>query len=290
MGAPRRVLKGKALATVPFSFEVYPPRSSDAAPALFEAIDKLSSLGPRFISVTFGAGGSDTKNSIEVLDYILKKDVRALAHLTCAGTTRSSIEKLISEFEAAGVSDFLALRGDLPAGQEQLPEEALSTAADLVSILKKRSGSIGEIAVAAFPNGHPESGIERSDIDALLAKQAAGADYAITQLFFYANDYFDFVSLARARGVNIPILPGIMPITSAKRLERVLELTGERNPIELSDALSTAQNNSERIEIGIDWAAKLVSELISGGAPGVHLYAFNEHERVTEVLRRAELV
>lgn len=276
------------MAKVPFSFEVYPPRSPEAAPALFEAIDKLSALGPRFISVTFGAGGSDTKNSIEVLGYILKKKVGALAHLTCAGTNRSSIESLIDEFQSAGVRDFLALRGDLPPGEVELPVDSLNTAAELVAILRTRSTG-GEVAVAAFPNGHPESGPERADIDALLAKERAGADYAITQLFFYASDFFNFVELARSRGVSIPILPGIMPLTSASRLERVLELTGEARPVELATQLAVS-DSKQRVEAGIAWAAKLVDELVSGGAPGIHLYAFNEHERVTEVLRRANLI
>jgi methylenetetrahydrofolate reductase (NADPH) len=276
------------LAKVPFSFEVYPPRSPEAAPALFDAIDKLSALGPRFISVTFGAGGSDTKNSIEVLGYILQKQIGALAHLTCAGTSRSSIETLIEEFQAAGVRDFLALRGDLPAGEVDLPTDSLNTAAELVSILRSRSNE-GQVAVAAFPNGHPESGSERADIDALLAKQRAGADYAITQLFFYASDYFNFLELARSRGVTIPILPGIMPLTSASRLERVLELTGEARPAELAERLA-ASDSKQRVEAGISWAAELVDELVAGGAPGIHLYAFNEHERVTEVLRRANLI
>lgn len=278
------------MATVPFSFEVYPPRSVEAAPALFEAIDRLSELGPRFISVTFGAGGSDTKNSIEVLSYILEKDVSALAHLTCAGTSRSTIQKLISEFEAAGVKDFLALRGDLPAGVSELPADALATAADLVELLKSRETAEGHIAVAAFPNGHPESGEDRSDISALLAKQEAGADFAITQLFFYASDYFDFVKLARDRGVTIPILPGIMPLTSLKRLERVLELTQERKPDDFAAALTEAEGGDARIEVGINWAANLARELVAGGAPGIHLYAFNEYERVTEVLKRANLI
>ncbi len=276
------------MAKVPFSFEVYPPRSPEAAPALFDAIDKLSALGPRFISVTFGAGGSDTKNSIEVLGYILEKQIGALAHLTCAGTSRSSIESLIDEFQAAGVRDFLALRGDLPAGEVDLPTDSLNTAAELVSILRSRSNE-GQVAVAAFPNGHPESGSERADIDALLAKQRAGADYAITQLFFYASDYFNFLELARSRGVTIPILPGIMPLTSASRLERVLELTGEARPAELAERLA-ASDSKQRVEAGIAWAAELVDELVAGGAPGIHLYAFNEHERVTEVLRRANLI
>jgi methylenetetrahydrofolate reductase (NADPH) len=278
------------LAKVPISFEVYPPRSVESAPALYEAIDRLSELNPNFISVTFGAGGSETKNSLEVLDYIKAAGVNPLAHLTCAGTTSETASALVQEFLDAGITDFLALRGDLPEGQHDLPQGSLSTAAELVQLISQIRTEPGKTAVAAFPNGHPESGANRSDVAALLAKQAAGADYAITQLFFYAKDYLDFVSLARSAGVTIPIVPGIMPIISPKRLERVIDLTGERNPSDFAQLLQSAEDTAARVEVGINWAANLVSELVEADAPGIHLYAFNEFERVTEVLRRAELV
>jgi methylenetetrahydrofolate reductase (NADPH) len=278
------------LAKVPISFEVYPPRSVDSAPALYEAIDRLSELNPNFISVTFGAGGSETKNSLEVLDYIKAAGINPLAHLTCAGTTSETAIALVQEFLDAGITDFLALRGDLPDGQHDLPQGSLSTAAELVQLISQIRTEPGKTAVAAFPNGHPESGANRSDVAALLAKQAAGADYAITQLFFYSRDYLDFVSLARSAGVTIPIVPGIMPIISPKRLERVIDLTGERNPSDFAQLLQSAEDTAARVEVGINWAANLVSELVEADAPGIHLYAFNEFERVTEVLRRAELV
>jgi len=278
------------LAKVPISFEVYPPRSVESAPALYEAIDRLAELEPNFISVTFGAGGSETKNSLEVLGYIKEAGVNPLAHLTCAGTTSETASALVQEFLDAGITDFLALRGDLPQGQHDLPEDSLSTAAELVQLISRVRTQPGKTAVAAFPNGHPESGANRSDVAALLAKQAAGADYAITQLFFYAKDYLDFVALAESSGVTIPIVPGIMPIISPKRLERVIELTGERNPTDFAELLQSADDAARRVEVGINWAANLVGELVEAGAPGIHLYAFNEFERVTEVLRRAELV
>jgi len=274
---------------IPISFEVYPPRDQLGAQSLYEAIDKLGELNPRFISVTFGAGGSDTSGSIDVLSYIAQHtSAMALAHLTCVGTTENEISRIISEFTSAGIRDFLALRGDLPGGQPEIPEGSLKQADQLVTEIRKHS--VGQIAVAAFPNGHPESGSDRQDLVALKAKQDAGADFAITQLFFFAQDYVDFVKLARDAGITIPILPGIMPIISAKRLSRVLELTGEREPVELAKQLSSADDVHARTEVGITWAANLVRELVEIGAPGIHLYAFNEHKNVTEVLRRAGLI
>ena len=274
----------------PISFEVYPPREPESAPALYEAIDQLSELSPDFISVTFGAGGSDTQGSIEVLSYI-KNETQAvpLAHLTCVGTTERESRSTIQQFLDAGIQDFLALRGDLPQGQNHLPADSLRSASELVQVIRGLEAS-KKIAVAAFPNGHPESGAERSDLLALKAKQDAGADFAITQLFFYADDYFDFVELARANGITIPIIPGIMPIISDKRLHRVLELTGEREPVELSRSLANAADAVERREVGIAWAADLVKQLASHDLPGIHLYAFNEYKNVSEVLRRAGLI
>ncbi|MFM1950943.1 MAG: hypothetical protein RL418_630 [Actinomycetota bacterium] len=276
--------------TVPISFEVYPPRNLEAAPVLFTAIDQLGKLDPRFISVTFGAGGTDTSGSIEVLSYI-KNNTTAmpLAHLTCVGTTTSEIQGLLQQFQAAGIRDFLALRGDLPDGMREIPLGSLQSADQLVTAIRDFQLG-GQVAVAAFPNGHPESGADRKDITALKAKQDAGADFAITQLFFYARDYLDFVELAQASGVTIPIVPGIMPITSPKRLARVLELTLEREPVELAQALAEASDLAARAETGIDWAANLVRELVVSGAPGIHLYAFNEYKNVTEVLRRAGVI
>ena len=273
---------------VKISFEVYPPRRPEAKGELSEAIFRLSDLGADFISVTFGAGGSETKNSLEVLQLIHDQTpATALAHLTCVGTTREQASAIVEQFRGHGIQDFLALRGDLPQSG-QLPEGALERADQLVALIAE-SREEGRIAVAAFPNGHPESRDSRGDIDALLAKQQAGADFAITQLFFYAADYFDFLELARMRGVRIPIIPGIMPIISSKRLSRVLQLTGEQNPVELAAGLDTVDLTTAR-EIGIDFAATLARDLIDGGAQALHLYAFNEHRNVTEVLRRASIV
>ena len=276
------------MSKVQISFEVYPPRKPEAMGELQEAILKLSSIGAEFISVTFGAGGSETKNSLEVLKFIKENSGSTpLAHLTCVGTTSEQAAAIVEEFRQEGINDFLALRGDLPQSG-QLPQGALERADQLVTLIAQ-SRTSGKIAVAAFPNGHPESHDSRRDIDALLAKQEAGADFAITQLFFYARDYFNFMDLARSRGVRIPVIPGIMPITSSKRLTRVLELTEEKEPSELARALASTDLATSK-EAGIDWAANLVSELVAGGVEAVHLYAFNEYRNVTEVLRRAKLV
>lgn len=299
-------------ATVPFSFELYPPRSPEARERLHDTILALAAAGPRFISVTFGAGGSGGGDSLEVLRFIrTHTSVDPLAHLTCVGNTYAGAAALVREFLDAGITSFLALRGDPPADQ---PAGAsflgdLESSAQLAQLIGRvqaerapyaEAGIPGipgaarvaerprvQIAVAAFPNGHPRSRHAAEHIDALLAKQAAGATFALTQLFFHADDYLGFIERARAAGVVIPIVPGIMPITSPTRLRRVLELTGEELPAELSIALEVEPTAAGQHAIGVAHAARLAREVVAGGAPGVHLYAFNNHDTVLAVLAEA---
>ena len=300
---------------VPVSFEVYPPRSEAGFAALHETIRHLAAVDPRFISVTYGAGGSTGGRSLELLTHILREThVEPLAHLTCVGSTYAGANALIREFLDAGITSFLAHRGDPPAGASE--DDAflgdLESAAQLVQLIDRVQaerapyteapfpgvpGAVRveqrpkvDIAVAAFPNGHPRSRHATQDIDALLAKQAAGATLAITQLFFHADDYLGFVDRARAAGVTIPILPGIMPVTSPVRLRRVLELTGEPLPVDLSVALEVEPTPEGQRDVGIAHAAELSRRVLDGGAPGIHLYAFNSHDTVLAVLRDAGIV
>jgi len=300
---------------VPFSFEVYPPRSEASTVALYDTIRHLADAGPRFISVTYGAGGSTGGRSLDLVRHILDEtSTLPLAHLTCVGNTYEGARKLIREFLDAGITSFLALRGDPPSGLA--PDEAhlgdLESSAQLVQLIERVQAERApyteaaipgvpgaarvepratvDIAVAAFPNGHPRSRYPGEHIDALLAKQAAGATLAITQLFFHADDYLSFVQRAREAGVRIPILPGIMPITSPARLRRVLELSGEEIPSELAIALDVEPTAHGQRALGVQYAAALAREVLDGGAPGIHLYAFNNHETVLAVLRDAGIL
>lgn len=298
---------------VPFSFELYPPRTASSEEALHETVRRLAAAGPDFLSVTYGAGGSTGGRSLEVLRFIRENtDVEPLAHLTCVGNTYAGAASLIREFLDAGILSFLALRGDPPEGQTEPFLGDLESAAQLVQLIDRAQAERApyeespvpgfpgtarvaprrkaNIAVAAFPKGHPRATHRTQDVEALLAKQAAGATFAITQLFFHSDDYLAFVQRARAAGVTIPILPGIMPITSPNRLARVLALTGEDLPSELSIALEVEPTTEGRREIGIEWAARLAREVVDGGAPGIHLYAFNQHETVLTVLEEAGIV
>ncbi|MEV8252031.1 methylenetetrahydrofolate reductase [Microbacterium sp. NPDC076768] len=295
---------------VPFSFELYPPRSASSEAALHDTVRHLAATGPDFLSVTYGAGGSSGGRSLDVLRFIREHTgVEPLAHLTCVGNTYAGAATLIREFLDAGILSFLALRGDPPAGESEAFLGDLESSAQLVQLIGRvqaerapyeetpvpglpgaarvTPGKKVNIAVAAFPKGHPRATHRTQDVEALLAKQAAGATFAITQLFFHPDDYLAFVERARIAGVTIPIVPGIMPITSPARLTRVLELTGEDLPSELAIALDVEPTSEGRREIGIAWAARLTRDVVEGGAPGVHLYAFNQHETVLRVLAEA---
>jgi methylenetetrahydrofolate reductase (NADPH) len=301
---------------VPFSFELFPPRDEAAAHTLWNTIQQLAAVGPDFISVTYGANGSSRQSSLEVLRYILEQtDVHPLAHLTCVGSSHYEANRLVREFLDAGITSFLALRGDPPSGAVEGDHFLgdLGSASELVQLIHRvqteraqyatltshSARGIGAIpssrqkvrvAVAAFPNGHPRSNRSNQDIDTLLAKEVSGATMAITQLFFHAEDYLRFVSGARDAGVTIPILPGLMPATTPSRLERILDLTGERRPEELSRALHGTDSIDEQRAVGVEHAVGLAREVLDGGAPGLHLYTFNQHRAALAVLDGVGLI
>lgn len=294
----------------PFSFELFPPRTDASTESLHETIHRLAEAGPDFISVTYGANGASRKSSLGVLRYILENTpVHPLAHLTCVGSSHLEANRLVREFLDAGITSFLALRGDPPSGAVegdrflgdlgsaselvQLIHRVQTERAQYATLTPRTANGTGQIpssrrkvrvAVAAFPNGHPRSSRSDQDIDTLLAKQVSGATMAITQLFFHAEDYLGFVERARAAGVVIPILPGLMPATTASRLERILDLTGERRPEELSRRLHGASSVGEQFDIGVGHATAVATQVLAAGAPGVHLYTFNQHRAALSVL------
>jgi methylenetetrahydrofolate reductase (NADPH) len=298
----------------PVSFELFPPRTDAAALALGRTIDRLAEARPAFISVTFGAGGSSRDRSLTVLRYMLENtDVEPMAHLTCVGSSHAEANRLVREFLDAGITSFLALRGDPPVGAD--PDAGigdLDSAAELVQLIhrvqeeREPFAQVGipglagvteirerrrpeRVAVAAFPTGHPRSRGPAQDVDTLLAKEIAGANLAITQLFWHADDYFGFVDRARAAGVTIPIVPGIMPVTTPARLARLTELTGVEPPASLAIDLEIEPDPDAQTELGIDFATRLAAEVVDAGAPGLHLYTFNRHEAVLDVVDRLGL-
>lgn len=291
------LLTGTAPTRARFSFEVFPARSGAAALALGHAVQHLSAAGPDFISVTFGANGSNRDASIDLLKYLRDHtDALPLAHLTTVGEPLAAVKSTIHTIMDAGVHDFLALRGDPPRGRsEDDPDVASSLSSrDLVELITEARASrpmhtsVGRTSVAAYPNGHPLSRSRAEDIDWLVAKQEAGAQFAITQLFFHADEYLSFVGDAQSAGLTIPVLPGLMPVSTSAQLRKVASLAGQPAPDALVRDLGAAGGYAP--ELGVEFAVNLAEQLLEGGAPSIHLYTFNRHEQVLAVLRALHLL
>lgn len=278
-----------------FSFEVFPARSGAAALALGNAVQHLSAAGPDFISVTYGASGSNRDASRDLLVYLrTHTDSLPLAHLTTVGESREGLKALIHSHMDAGIHDFLALRGDRQAGMSDSDLAASLSSVELTELVAEVRAerptftSVGRTAVAAYPNGHPDSRSRAEDLDWLVAKQEAGAQLAITQLFFHAEEYLSFVSDAHAAGLTIPVLPGLMPVSTSAQLRKVASLAGQPAPEELERAMEEAGGFAP--ELGVAHTTSLARELIAGGAPSIHLYTFNRYEQVLAVLEELDLL
>lgn len=281
------VLAARAANSEPtLSFEFFPPKDEDGAATLWRSFDKLLEVNPDFVSVTYGAGGSNRETSLAVVDRMAKQ-VLTIGHLTCVGATRASTREVIDRFEAAGVSSILALRGDSPRDNPNaLAEGELKTALELVELVARDTNL--EVGVAAFPEKHPESPDLAHDAKVLSLKQSAGARYAMTQLFFTVEAYTELVETSKQAGATMPIIPGLMPISNADRIVRMAEMSGAKLPTELLKKFETADEAQARI-IGMDYSIKLAADLVAAGAPGLHIFSLNLAKAALEVARGAGL-
>lgn len=287
-------------APIALSYELFPPRNEAAAATLWNTIRELEGTNPDYVAVTYGANGSNRGTAVELLNRLLTQtSLRPLAHLTCVGNTADELAGIISELLDRGVRGILALRGDLPRDAPAEPRPgSLAYAQDLVELIRRveqrRSALLcaGKVAigVAAYPARHPESPSEEHDVEVLLAKQRSGADFAITQVFFQAGDYRSLVARARRAGVTIPIIPGVMPLTSLRRVRRLGDITGLAPDPALLDALGRADDARESRRIGVAATVDLARAALDAGAPGIHLYTFNEHAAALEVLDKLQLL
>jgi methylenetetrahydrofolate reductase (NADPH) len=269
-----------------FSIEFFPPKTPEGTDALFETVEALKPLDPDFVSVTYGAGGATRDGTVEIATRI-KRDhgLEAMAHLSCVGETREGLTEILGRFEAAGIDNVLALRGDPPRGQAsfEVPEGGLSSAAELAGFISKRHGFA--IGAACFPEVHPEAPSPEADLAYLKTKVEAGVGFLITQLFFDNRVYFEFVDAARAIGIDVPIIPGVIPIASYAQVSRICDLCDAQIPHELSDAMEALGGDAEaEALLGVAFAAQQCEELLAGGAPGVHFYALNRAPGTRAVL------
>jgi methylenetetrahydrofolate reductase (NADPH) len=267
------------------SFEFFPPKDDAGKATLWSSFEQLLELNPDFISVTYGAMGSNQATSLEVVERFAPQ-VSTIAHLTCIGANDQSIGSLLGKYEDFGVAALLALRGDVPAGQSA-PRGDFEHAIDLVNFAKGRSGL--EIGVAAFPEKHPESPSFSFDAEILSKKVDAGASFGMTQLFFTAKAYFDLLERNRGVGIEIPIVPGVMPISNAKQVLRMAQMSGAAVPADLETELLNADDEHSAREVGMAFSAKLVRDLVAGGAPGVHIFTLNQSRAAIELARASGL-
>lgn len=269
-----------------FSFEFFPPKTDEGERALWTAIRELEPLNPTFVSVTYGAGGSTRDRTVRVTERIAHDTtLTPVAHLTCVGASEAGLREVIAQYASAGITNVLALRGDPPGGPgtpwQQHPR-GFSHASELVALL--RSMGSFSIGVAAFPEGHPESASLDDDARVLKLKQEAGADFAITQFFFNADDYFTLVDRARALGCTIPILPGLMPVTNVSQITRFAELSGTAFPAALADRFVALGDDEAGVRaLGVEVASELAERLLDGGAPGIHFYTLNRSTSTKDV-------
>ncbi len=267
------------------SFEFFPPKDDAGFETLRSTFAHLQKFNPDFISVTYGAMGSNQDSSLAVVQEFAGQ-VSTIAHLTCIGATTATIDALLDSYSAAGVAGILALRGDTPKDFVGNPLGDFRTANDLVNFV---NGSTFEVGVAAFPEKHPESPSLAHDLEVLRIKQESGASFAMTQLFFEIDAYFDLVSSARDAGITIPIVPGVMPIANSKQVLRMAEMSGAMVPKALVDELNSAKDDEAARTIGMRFSAELTKELIAGGAPGIHIFTLNHHKATSELLEAAGL-
>jgi len=269
-----------------YSFEFFPPKDEVQQRQLWRTIRELESLGPDFVSVTYGASGSTRERTIRATEAIAQHTtLRAVAHLTCASQSRDQIRRVIGSYAAAGIRHILAIRGDMPGGP-RVPwarhPEGLQNATELVAMVRQ----LGDfcVGVAAFPEPHPEQHNPELDARLLVEKAQAGASFAITQLFFRAEDYFQLLDRVRALGCDIPIIPGIMPITNMAQIKRFAELCGAELPALVTDRITAVAEDDDQVrKVGIEIATELGEVLLVGGAPGLHFYTQNRSRATREI-------
>jgi methylenetetrahydrofolate reductase (NADPH) len=269
-----------------FSFELFPPKTDEGERTLWQTVREIEALKPTFVSVTYGAGGSTRDRTVRLTGEIAQETtLTPVAHLTCVGASRDELCYVVGQYAAEGVNTMLALRGDPPTGLTTpwAPHpHGLNHAVELVELI--RSLGTFSVGVAAFPEGHPESVDLNQDARVLSLKQQAGAEFAITQLFFQVEDYQRLVECSSAHGCTMPIVPGIMPVTNVAQIERFAALSGAAFPAALADRFSRVAHDPDAVvQLGIEVAAEMCQRLLDLGAPGLHFYTLNRSHSTIEV-------
>ncbi|MBI2307263.1 MAG: methylenetetrahydrofolate reductase [NAD(P)H] [Rhodocyclales bacterium] len=273
---------------VEISIEFFPPQTPEGIDKLRVTRAKLAALQPAFFSVTYGAGGSTRERTFAIVREIAGEGLSAAPHLSCIGSTRESIRAILDEYKGADIRRIVALRGDLPSGMADAGE--FRYANELVEFIRAETGDLFSIEVAAYPEWHPQARSPEDDLAAFVKKVQAGANSAITQYFYNADAYFHFVDAVRARGVDIPIVPGIMPIAGFSKLARFSDACGAEIPRWMRKKFEGFGDDAESIRaFGLDVVTELCAKLLKGGAPGLHFYCMNQAALTTEICKRLQI-
>jgi len=265
------------------SFEIFPPKQDSAYDAVIGCADELARFKPDFISVTYGAGGGTSANTVKIASHLQESGVTPIAHLTCLSSTRAEVHSIIGEMKARKIENVLALRGDRPKDPSFVPPGDYKFASDLVRDIK----ASGDFCVggACYPEGHPESGHKDRDLDSLKIKVDAGCSFLTTQMFFDNNMLYSFLYRAQARGITVPVLAGIMPVTNGTQLKRMMELSNAYLPpkfLALVDRFG--DSNDAMKQAGIAYATEQIIDLITNGVRGIHIYAMNKPDVVEKIM------
>ncbi|MDD5297291.1 MAG: methylenetetrahydrofolate reductase [NAD(P)H] [Rhodocyclaceae bacterium] len=273
---------------IELSIEFFPPQTQEGAAKLRAEREKLALLNPAFFSVTYGAGGSTRERAFATVKEIAEAGHAAAPHLSCVGSSREGIREILDEFKAEGVRRIVALRGDLPSGMADPGE--FRYANELVEFIRAETGDWFHLEVAAYPEWHPQARSPRDDLVNFRRKVDAGADSAITQYFYNADAYFHFMGEVRAMGIEIPIVPGIMPIFGFSKLARFSDACGAEIPRWMRRKFEGFGDDTESVRaFGLDVVTELCESLLGGGAPGLHFYSMNSAALTTEICRRLGL-
>jgi methylenetetrahydrofolate reductase (NADPH) len=272
----------------PVSFEFFPPKTPEGVAKLAAVRQQLYALKPQFCSVTYGAGGSTQDGTLQTVQAILSEGFDGAPHFSCIGASRSGVREQLARFRAAGIRRIVALRGDLPSGYGAFGE--FKYASELVEFIRHETGAHFHIEVGCYPEMHPQARTPQADVQAYAAKVKAGASSAITQYFFNSDAYFRFVDDAYKLGADIPVVPGIMPITNSTQLLRFSDACGAEVPRWIRQRLQSFGDDSASIKaFGLEVVADLCEQLVNGGAPGLHFYTMNQSGVTRSICERLQL-
>lgn len=276
-----------------FSFEFFPPKTPQGETSLFRTLHELKPLKPAFVSITYGAGGSQRSKTAEWAARVQNEvGLVAMAHLTCVGSTREELLSMLHEYARVGVQNLMAVRGDPPKGVREFQPVAggCRYASELVALIRAEFGDRFAVAGGGYPEGHPEAVSLEADLHNLKRKVEAGLDFVVTQLFFNNALYFGFVERARRIGIRVPIIPGLMPITDLAQIRRFMDMCGASIPGPLLSRLERAQSPEEVLEIGVEHTTCQAQELLEAGVPGIHLYTLNKSPATRRVMQNLQMV